>query len=245
MAYDSPSVRVAFFRGIRLGTELISIIPGMSRLGGEDGTDLDRDTAYVSILSPNMKFQWQVVAYIRGSTVAGATPQLELQFAFLQEMRNFLAAGLKMNDLVWIDEVTAYTKVDMIGVDVTGPQTNYDITVDDVNALGIVPGDYVWVGSESENQGFFAKVLLVGAGPPHTLRIDSIPGPVLDGGVTEEEARKLKDNYDVYKVRIGYRRCKYMGQTLPEVREGSQDDHRFSMSYEFVSDTAPMFKGST
>lgn len=244
MAYDVPSVRIAYFRGIRLGTELVSIIPGMTRLGGEDGSDIDRDTAYVNIMSPNMKFQWNVISYLKGSAVAGATPQLELQMAFIQEMRYFLNAGLKLNDLVWIDEVTAHTKINMPAVSVTGPQINYDATVDDVTALNIVPGDYVWVGSEAANQGFFAQAVLVGAGPPHTIRLDLIPGAVIDGGVTEEEARVLADNYDVYKVRFGYRRCKYGGQTLPEVKEGSQDDHRFSMQYEFVSDTPAVFKGA-
>ena len=179
---------------------------------------------------------------MRGASGA-STPQIGLQHAFLQELRSFLSAGLKLNDLVWIDDITKTTQVNMPATNVTGPQTAMVVTVDDVTALGITAGDYIWIGSEDENEGFFALVDAVGGGPPHTLTLN-VPGSVTEGGIVFEEARRVKDNYDVYKITVGYHRCKYGGQSLPEVRENSQDDHRFSMVYEFKSDTAPIFTGA-
>ncbi len=241
MTYTTPSTRIAYFRGIRLGTELITIIPSVSRLGGNDGTDIDQDIAFVSVNSPSMKFSYSVLSYLHGSNTGASTPQLELQKAFMQEMRSFIDAGLKFNDLVWVDDVSKTTLVNKPGADIVGEQTSVALNVDNLTALSISNGDYVWIGSETANEGFFAKVLANGAG---SITIDKIPGEVLLGGFVEEEARRVGDNYTVYKAFSCYRRCKYRGQALPEVQENSQDDHRFNMTYQFDSDNMPIFTGA-
>lgn len=240
MAYTAPVTRIAYYRGIRLGTELVSIIPSSSRLGGESAADIDKDTAYVSIMSPNMEFKYSPIVYLDGAAIAGRTKQIALHLAFLQEMTSLQVAGLKFNDLVWIDDISRKTTVNGGGT-VTGESLNLNVALTSKAALGtIVDGSsYVWIGSESSKNGFFAKV----KGGDATHIIIDVPGAVIVGGVTEEEARVVAAGYDVYFVHIGYHRCKYMGQSLPEVQEGSLDTERFNMAYDFVSDRTPNFEG--
>lgn len=243
MAYASAVQRIAMYRGIRLGTELQTIIPSVTRLGGESSADIDRDTAFVSIMSPSMEFKYNVMVYLLGST-SSPTPQIALHMAFLQEMRKAVAAALRFNDLVWIDDIGLHTTVNGGGT-LTGPLSNQSIAVTDKTALGTLVANQtlLWIGSEADNQGFFA--IYEGGDATH-ISID-IPGQVLlgdGGGVVEEEARVVKSGYDVYVATFGYHRCKYTGQTLPEVAEASQDSERFSMTYEFVSDTVATFEGA-
>ncbi len=240
MAYSSPVTRMGIYGGIRLGTELVSIIPGSQRMGPGSSADIDKDTAFIGITSPNMEFNWNVIAYLDGAAVAGNTKQIALHMAFLQEMSALQSAGLKFNDLVWIDDISRHTTVNG-GGPFTGPQTNLNIAVTTKAALGtlVTNQSYLWIGSLSAKKGFFAKY----EGGDSTHVIVDVPGAVLLGGVTEEEARQVDSGYDVYFVNIGYHRCKYQGQQLPEVSEGSMDTERFGMSYQFVSDTIPNFEG--
>lgn len=244
MSYADPVQRIAYFRGIRLGTELQSIIPAANRLGGETAADLDRDTAFVSIMSPNMEFRYNVLVYLLGSG-SYATPQIALHRAFLQELRKACSAALRFNDLVWIDDISLHTTVNGGGT-VTGESLNQSIAVTDKSALGtLTPNEtLLWIGSETENQGFFG--IYEGGDATH-ITID-VPGDVYlgdGGGVLEEQARVVKSGYDVYVVTFGYHRCKYSGQTMPEVQENSQDSERFSMTYEFISDLPGTFPGAT
>ena len=240
MTYTDPVQRVAFYRGNQLGTELISIFPGTERLGSEVSVDIDNDRAYVSILSPGMQFMYSVLTYLHGSTGA-STPQQNLHRAFAQEMINMYLAGLKFNDLVWIDDISLHTTVTGGYGGVTGGGAPVAIPVVDVMLLDIVVGDYVWFGSASAHQGFFAEVEAINVGGD-TVTV-TVPDAVYTGTIIEETARKIEANYDVYKVFMGYHRCRYQGQTLPEVAEGSQDTERFAMQYMFISDSLPNFYG--
>ncbi len=240
MAYLAPSQRLALYRGQRLGTELISILPGSEALGGEISADIDQDLARITTLSRNMKFQYQVAVYLAAASIGGSTPQIELHKAFLQEMINLQASGLKMNDIVWIDDKTLTTVANPLSTK-TGPLVDEVIPVTSLAALGSLTStqDYLYFGSESGRKGFFAKVKAQGA---DTVTVD-IPGPVLDGTIVQEDARVIAAGYTVYTVTFGYHRCRYEGQGLPEVSEGSQDSERFNMVYSFISDRLPNFKG--
>lgn len=236
MAYADPVQRMAIYRGVRLGTELETILPGSQRLGGESSADIDQDTAHVSVMSPGMEFQYNALCYLLSSSLAGKTRQVHLHSAFIAEMAALQLAGLRFNDLVWCDDIALKTTVDGGGTN-TGPLSNLSVAVVNKSALGTLVGGttLLWIGSHSANQGFFARY----EGGDSTHVIVDVPGPVYLGGVLEEEARVVAAGYDVRVVQFGYRRCRYQGQTLPEVQEGSQDMERFSVVYSFVSDTLP------
>lgn len=242
MAYTAAQNRIAIYRGMQIGAELITILPSARRMGGEPSADIDADYAFVQVMSPNMEFRYNVVTFLDGALGTNPTKQIALHREYLKEIGRLVSSGLRFNDLVWIDDISKKTTVAAItGGSVTGESLNQSVSLTNIGALGsLTPGaSYLYFGSLSANQGFFAKVDGV-SGSDVTV---DIPGEILLGGVVEEDARKIENGYDVYAVSIGYHRCLYTGQTMPEVQEGSMDTERFNATYEFLSDREANFEG--
>lgn len=197
---------IGFFGAIALGDRIHSVTPGIERAAAGVVPVFGASAAELPTDSPNWR-RLRTAVFDKAESGSGPAGQWALHEWF-DEVEEAIMA-ITSAALAWIgDEDEAAT----VTVGASEEDVSATITVDDVTTLGLSVGDAVFFSS-----GAYGVVDVVGAGPPHTFRVQEVFGADVD---VDDVA------YRAWRI---FPACRPLGVDFGEAEEASMDGYRFGM----------------
>lgn len=209
---------IGFLGTLRLGDRFISVDRSIERAGAGTLNVFDAPKPVLPTDSPNWHRSY-VAHFDKAESGSGPVGQFDLH-ASIDDFEDYVVETLadELADLIWVGDDDQKAVV----VGAVGAGGNVVVTVDDLGPLSLVVGDLVFFSG-----GAWGVVNLLGAAPPHTLRIALLSGPIANGETA----------YRAWRV---YPDCRVLGVSWGAVPEESMDGFRMDIGLSLDSVTKPV-----
>ncbi|MBK8180875.1 MAG: hypothetical protein IPK67_18680 [Planctomycetes bacterium] len=208
---------IGFLGSLRLGDRFITVDRELERVGAGVVPVFDANVAELPLESGNWRRRF-TARFDKAESGSGPVGQWALH-AFLDSLEAFFT-GLEDDTaaLGWVGDEERAAEVTVGGA----AGTNVILTVDDLAPLDLALSDYVYFSG-----GAWGSVNVLGAAPPHTLRVAELSAAVAMGETC----------YRAWRV---YPACRVLGFSPGEMPEESQDGFRLDCSLRLDSKEAPV-----
>ena len=210
-------IPIGFLGSLRLGDHFITVDRSLDRIGAGVLPVFDSSTPDLPGDSPNWRREF-TARFDKAESGSGPSGQFALH-SWMDDFEAFVTAlGSSQAALGWVGDEDRASAVTVGGA----AGTNVTITVTSLAPLALALGDLVYFSG-----GAWGVVNVLGAAPPHTLRVATLSAAVA----------AAETCYRAWRVYAG---CRVLGFDPGDVPEESMDGFRMDMKLRLDSTTAPV-----